>query len=143
MYLERSADIDTAVVDIIISKTFDNGTICASEQTVVIDDEIYDQVFEKFAELGSHICNHKETKLLERTVIDPQTGFMQPKAVGQKATDIARMIGLHVKPHTKLLVAPIQGVGRLASAVGGKVVPSACGCYQTKPDKRRSKSAWT
>ena len=112
VYLEKSADIDTAVVDIIISKTFDNGTICASEQTVVIDDEIYDRVLEKFAELGSHICNHKETKLLERTVIDPQTGFMQPKAVGQKATDIARLIGLHVKPHTKLLVAPIQGVGR-------------------------------
>ena len=112
VYLEKSADIDTAVVDIIISKTFDNGTICASEQTVVIDDEIYDRVLGKFADLGSHICNHKETKLLERAVIDPQTGFMQAKAVGQKATDIARMIGLHVKPHTKLLVAPIQGVGR-------------------------------
>ena len=83
-----------AVVDIIISKTFDNGTICASEQTVVIDDEIYDAVLKKFAELGAHICNEKETKLLERTVIDPETGFMQPMAVGQKAIDIARFVGL-------------------------------------------------
>src|SRR5579862_7735025 len=111
VYLEKSADLNTAVVDIIISKTFDNGTICASEQTVVIDDEIYDQALKKFAELGAHVCNEKETRLLERSVIDPQTGFMQPMAVGQKATDIARFVGLTVKPKTKLLVAPIQGVG--------------------------------
>ncbi len=112
VYLEKTADLNTAVVDIIVSKTFDNGTICASEQTVVIDDEIYDQVLTKFAELGAHICNEKETKLLERTVIDPKTGFMQPTAVGQKATDIARFSGLAVTPNTKLLIAPIQGVGR-------------------------------
>ncbi len=112
VYLEKTADLNTAVVDIIVSKTFDNGTICASEQTVVIDEEIYDTVLKKFADLGAHICNEKETKLLERTVIDPETGFMQPVAVGQKATDIARFIGLSVKPDTKLLIAPIQGVGR-------------------------------
>jgi len=112
VYLEKTADLNAAVVDIIVSKTFDNGTICASEQTVVIDDEIYDAVLKKFADLGAHICNEQETKMLERTVIDPQTGFMQPMAVGQKATDIARFVGLSVKPNTKLLVAPIQGVGR-------------------------------
>jgi acetaldehyde dehydrogenase/alcohol dehydrogenase len=112
VYLEKTADLNTAVVDIIVSKTFDNGTICASEQTVVIDDEIYELALKKFAELGAHICNEKETKQLERTVIDPQTGFMQPLAVGQKATDIARFAGLAVKPNTKLLMAPIQGVGR-------------------------------
>ena len=112
VYLEKTADLDMAVVDIITSKTFDNGTICASEQTVVIDDEIYDLVLKKFADLGAHICNEKETELLGRTVIDPETGFMQPMAVGQKATDIARVVGLSVKPNTKLLIAPIQGVGR-------------------------------
>ena len=112
VYLEKSADLKSAVVDIIVSKTFDNGTICASEQTVVIDDEIYERTLKTFAELGAHICNEKEVKLLERTVIDPQTGFMQPMAVGQKATDIARFVGLSVKPDTKLLIAPIQGVGR-------------------------------
>ena len=111
VYLEKTADLKTAIVDIIISKTFDNGTICASEQTVVIDDEIYDQALKMFAELGTHICNENESQLLSRTVIDPQTGCMQPMAVGQKATDIARFIGLSVKPNTKLLIAPIQGVG--------------------------------
>jgi acetaldehyde dehydrogenase/alcohol dehydrogenase len=112
VYLEKTGDLNTAIVDIIISKTFDNGTICASEQTVVIDDETYDAALQKFAELGAHLCNEKETKLLERTVIDPQTGFMQPMAVGQKATDIARFVGLSVKPNTKLLIAEIHGVGR-------------------------------
>ncbi len=112
VYLEKTADLDMAVVDIITSKTFDNGTICASEQTVVMDDEIYDLVLKKFEELGAHICNQAETELLGRTVIDPETGCMQPMAVGQKASDIARMVGLKVKPKTKLLIAPIKGVGR-------------------------------
>ena len=111
VYLEKTADLDMAVVDIITSKTFDNGTVCASEQTVVIDDEIYDRVLSKFADLGAHICDQNAAELLGRTVIDPETGFMRPMAVGQKATDIARVIGLPVKPNTKLLIAPIQGVG--------------------------------
>ena len=112
VYLERTADLNTAVVDIIISKTFDNGTICASEQTVVIDDSIFDAALKKFAELGAHICSDQEAKLLERTVIDPQTGCMQPLAVGQKAGDIARFAGLSVAAGTKLLLATIGGVGR-------------------------------
>ncbi len=112
VYLEKTAELSTAVTDIVLSKTFDNGTICASEQTVVIDDEIYDVVLKKFADLGTHICSEQEAKLLARTVIDPKTGFMQPLAVGQKAADIARFAGLSVKAGTKLLIAPIQGVGR-------------------------------
>ena len=112
VYLEKSADLSMAVVDIIVSKTFDNGTICASEQTVVIDDEIYDSTLKKFAELGTHVCNEKETEILGHALFDRQTGCMQAAAVGQKATDIARVAGLTVKPATKLLIAPIQGVGR-------------------------------
>ncbi|HZP24926.1 MAG TPA: bifunctional acetaldehyde-CoA/alcohol dehydrogenase [Terriglobales bacterium] len=112
VYLDKTADLDMAVVDIITSKTFDNGTICASEQTVVIDDEVYDRVLRKFEELGSHICTDKETGLLARTVIDPATGFMQPMAVGQKATAIAKFVGIKVKPKTKLLITPITGIGR-------------------------------
>ncbi|HUO16810.1 MAG TPA: bifunctional acetaldehyde-CoA/alcohol dehydrogenase [Verrucomicrobiae bacterium] len=112
VYLEKSADLNTAIVDIIVSKTFDNGTICASEQTVAIDDEIYELALEKFGELGAHICDEKQTRLLERTVIDPETGYMQPMAVGQRAADIARFAGIPVKAGTKLLIAPIKGVGR-------------------------------
>jgi acetaldehyde dehydrogenase/alcohol dehydrogenase len=123
VYLEKSADINMAVVDIITSKTFDNGTICASEQTVVIDDEIYDAVLKKFADLGAHICNEEETELLGRTVIDPTSGVMQPMAVGQTAVDIARFIGLSIKPGTKLLIAPIHGVGREHPLSAEKLFP--------------------
>ena len=123
VYLEKTADLNTSVVDILISKTFDNGTSCASEQTVVIDDEIYDMALRKFSELGAHICNERETKLLEQMVIDPQTGFMQPMAVGQKATDIARFVGISVEPSTKLLIAPIQGVGREHPLSAEKLFP--------------------
>jgi acetaldehyde dehydrogenase/alcohol dehydrogenase len=123
VYLDRTADLDMAVVDILTSKTFDNGTICAAEQTVVIDDEVYDRVLAKFADLGAHICSEAETKLLGRMLIDPKTGAMQPQATGQKATDIARMIGISVKPATQLLVAPIQGVGREHPLSAEKLCP--------------------
>jgi len=123
VYLEKTAHLDMAVVDIITSKTFDNGTICASEQTVVIDDEIYDRVLNKFADLGAHICGEEETAVLERAVIDPETGFMRPIAIGQKATDIARMCGLRVGPDTKLLIAPIRGVGREHPLSAEKLFP--------------------
>jgi acetaldehyde dehydrogenase/alcohol dehydrogenase len=123
VYLEKTAQLDMAVVDIITSKTFDNGTICASEQTLVIDDEIFDSVIQKFADLGTHICDAKEADLLGRTVIDPETGFMRPMAIGQKATDIARACGLRVKPDTKLLIAEIHGVGREHPLSAEKLFP--------------------
>jgi acetaldehyde dehydrogenase/alcohol dehydrogenase len=112
VYLEKTAQLDMAVVDILTSKTFDNGTICASEQTLVIDDEIYDAVLEKFADLGAHICTERETAVLGQMVIDPGTRAMRPMAIGQKATDIASVCGLKVAPDTKLLITPLRGVGR-------------------------------
>ena len=135
VYLEKTADLNMAVVDIITSKTFDNGTICASEQTVVIDDEIYDIVLRKFAELGTHVCNEKETEILGRTVIDPTTGFMLPMAVGQKAIDIARMVGLSVAPETKLLIAPIAGVGREYPLSVEKLFPVLAVCRANSVDE--------
>lgn len=123
VYLEKTADIDMAVVDIITSKTFDNGTICASEQTVVIDDAIYDQVLEKFSELGAHVCNKKQTALLSKSVIDPKTKMMNPMAVGQKASTIAEVIGLKVPDDTKMLIAPIEGVGKDYPLSGEKLFP--------------------
>ncbi len=113
VYLEKSADLDMAVVDIITSKTFDNGTICASEQTVVIDDEIYDRVLKKFADLGAHICNEAETE----SCSDAPSSIRKPDScirwrLARKPPTIARFAGLTVTPKTKLLVAPIRGVGR-------------------------------
>src|SRR6185437_544811 len=111
VYLEKTADLEMAVVDIITSKTFDNGTICASEQTVVIDDAIYEPVLARFRDLGAHLCTEQETRILERGVIDPENAMLRPMAIGQKAADIARAVGLRVPGDTKLLLAPIAGVG--------------------------------
>lgn len=111
VYVHKTADLDMAIVDILTSKTFDNGTICSSEQTVVIDSDIYDRVLKKFEELGAYLCNQRETELLGRALINPQSGFLQPIAVGQKATDIARAAGLSVPKDTRLLIAPLEGVG--------------------------------
>ena len=135
VYLEKTADLDMAVVDIITSKTFDNGTICASEQTVVIDDEIYDRTLRKFAELGVHICNEAETDLLGHTLIDPVKMQMLPMAVGQSATNIARTIGLKVKPNTKLLIAPIKGVGRDYPLSVEKLFPVLAVCRAYSADE--------
>ena len=113
VYLEKSADLDMAVVDIITSKTFDNGTICASEQTVVIDDEIYDEVLRKFAELGSHICNEKETEMLSQHG-DRSQDRLHAADGGRTEGDATSPASSasRSKPKTKLLIAPIKGVGR-------------------------------
>ncbi len=128
VYLEKTADLDMALVDIITSKTFDNGTICASEQTVVVDEGIYDQVLQKFAGLGAHVCTAAETGQLSKTVIDPETHQMQPMAVGQKATDIARFAGIRVPPQTRLLIAPIEGVGAAYPLSVEKLFPVLAVC---------------
>jgi len=111
VYLDRTAHIEMAVVDILTSKTFDNGTICASEQTVVIDDEIWDETLAQFGQMGAHICSLQETERLQRLLVDPETGSLQLLAIGQKAADIARYGGISVDPATKLLIVPIAGVG--------------------------------
>src|SRR6185437_16134357 len=70
VYLEKTADLNMAVVDIIVSKTFDNGTICASEQTVLIDDEIYDLAMKKFVVFSETASTEKESELLGRALVD-------------------------------------------------------------------------
>ena len=110
-YIHRSADLNMAVVDILTSKTFDNGTICASEQTLLVDRAVYERTIALFAELGAHVCSSEEVALLERSVVDPATGRMQPTAVGQSACTIAQAIGMPVPAGTKLLLAPLAGVG--------------------------------
>ena len=110
-YVHLSADLRMAVIDILTSKTFDNGTACASEQTVIVDRPVYAEMLRLFAEMGAHVCTPEEVELLGRTVVDPVRGRMQPMAVGQSAVRIAQEIGLTVPAHTKLLLAPIAGVG--------------------------------
>jgi acetaldehyde dehydrogenase/alcohol dehydrogenase len=110
-YIEKSADIKRAVTDLILSKTFDNGMICASEQAVIIDMEIYEAVTEYMKLHGCYFVNIKEKDKLEKIAIDEKKGGMNPKIVGQSAVTIAEMAGFSVPANTKILVAEIEGVG--------------------------------
>ncbi|MBI2931905.1 MAG: aldehyde dehydrogenase family protein, partial [Planctomycetes bacterium] len=84
-YVHKTANIDMAVVDIITSKTFDNGVICASEGTLLIDEEIYDKVLARFRELGGHVASPEEREKLQSIMVDPGTCAVHPMAVGRGA----------------------------------------------------------
>jgi acetaldehyde dehydrogenase/alcohol dehydrogenase len=111
VYIEKSANINMAVNDIILSKTFDNGTICASEQAVVVDAEIADAVLARFVSQGAHVLTPEEVTKVEAVAIDAKRGAMSAAVVGQPATKIAELAGISVPADTKLLIAPLQGVG--------------------------------
>lgn len=110
-YIEKTANVARAVNDLIMSKTFDNGMICASEQAVIVDKEISEQ-FEALAVAnGCHLLTDEEAKLVEKTAINLEKGIMNPDIVGQSAYTIAKMSGVKVPEKTKILIAKIKGVG--------------------------------
>ncbi len=110
-FIERSADINQAVNDLIVSKSFDNGMICASEQAVIIEDEIYEDVVSIMKNNKCYFVNNEEKELLENTVINKDTKMLNAKIVGKSAYTIAQMSGFEVPKDTKILVAEINGVG--------------------------------
>jgi acetaldehyde dehydrogenase/alcohol dehydrogenase len=111
VYIEKTAKVNMAVNDIILSKTFDNGTICASEQSVVVDREIADQVLDRFVEQGAYVLKPEEMKKVEALAIDSVRGAMSAAVVGQPAEKIAELAGIQVPAGTKLLIARLTGVG--------------------------------
>lgn len=110
-YIEKSADIDRAVNDLILSKTFDNGMICASEQAVIIDKEIYDQVKKNLSANRCYFLDEKEKEKVEKLVINEKSCAVNPTIVGMPAYKIAEMAGVKVPQDTKILVAELDGVG--------------------------------
>lgn len=110
-FIEKSADIDQAVNDLILSKSFDNGMICASEQAVIIEDEIYEDVVTLMKNNKCYFVNNEEKELLEKTVINEETKSLNAKIVGQSAYTIAQMSGFEIPKDIKILVAEISGVG--------------------------------
>lgn len=111
-YIEKSADIKTSVTDIIISKTFDNGMICASEQSIVVDEAVFSEVVSYMKELKCRFLSKEEIQKLEKAVINPQTGGINPNIVGQSAYTIAKIAGIDTPSDTKILIAELPGVGR-------------------------------
>ncbi|GEN57485.1 aldehyde-alcohol dehydrogenase [Halolactibacillus alkaliphilus] len=110
-YMEKSADVKRAVNDLILSKTFDNGMICASEQAVIVDKEIYDEVKQEMIDNKVHFLTPAEKAKVEKLVINEETCSVNPKIVGMKPVKIAEMAGVKVPEDTKILVAELTGVG--------------------------------
>jgi acetaldehyde dehydrogenase/alcohol dehydrogenase len=110
-YIEKSAQIKRAVTDLILSKTFDNGMICASEQAVIIDEEIYQQVTDYLKFNRCYFLNEEEKNRIREMAID-EHGNMSPQIVGQSAFTIAQLAGINVPQETKILVAEIEKVGQ-------------------------------
>ncbi len=110
-FIEESADIKQAVNDLILSKSFDNGMICASEQAVIVEEPVYDEVVNLMKLYNCYFVDKKEKELLQKTVINPETKTLNPNIVGQSPREIAKMAGFDVPEDTKILVAEIEGVG--------------------------------
>ena len=106
--IDETADILLTVSSIIHSKTFDNGMICASEQSVIVDKKIYDEVKKEFIARGCHVCTKAETQKLRNTILI--NGALNAKIVGQKAATIAELAGFKVPAETKILIGEVTSV---------------------------------
>ncbi|GAB6990459.1 bifunctional acetaldehyde-CoA/alcohol dehydrogenase [Paenibacillus pini] len=130
-FIEKTADIDQAVTDLILSKSFDNGMICASEQAVIIEEPIYDQVKKKMIANGCYFVNKDEAAKLTAGAINTEKCAVNPSIVGQSAMQIAELCGIHVPAGTKILVAEIEGVGFKYPLSAEKLSP-VLACYKAK-----------
>ena len=117
-YIETTADIKQAVNDIALSKAFDNGMICASEQAVIVDKEIYDDVKDQFKNYNVHYANKKEKEMLEQYMFGVKafsknvgTAKLNPDIVGKSAAWIAQQAGFTVNPRTSIIIAECKEVG--------------------------------
>jgi len=110
-FIERTADVKKAVHDVITGKTFDNGVLCSSENSVVVDQPISDAVRAEFEAHGGYFLAKAEMDALARVLVTPQR-LPNPALVGKLATVIAEKCGITVPQGTRVLIAPLDGVGR-------------------------------
>ena len=110
-FIERSANVKKAVHDIITGKTFDNGLLCSTENSAVVDEPIAEEVKREFQAQGAYFMNTAESDAVAKVLITPQR-LPNPALVGRSAVYIAGKCGITVPPETRILVAPLAGVGR-------------------------------
>ena len=110
-FIEKTANIEKAVSDILTGTCFDNGTICASEQSVVVDAPVAAAVREQFKAQGGHFLNQTEADKVAEILLTPQR-TLNPKIVGKSAEFIANLAGISIPPGTRCLLADCGGVGR-------------------------------
>jgi acetaldehyde dehydrogenase (acetylating) len=110
-YVERTADLRKAASDIIVGKTFDNGVLCSSPNSVVVDEPVAEELRRECQALGAYFLNQGEMDTLARVLVTPQR-LPNPTLVGKPAAAIAEKVGLKVPDGTRVLIAPLTGVGR-------------------------------
>ncbi|MDR1988823.1 MAG: aldehyde dehydrogenase family protein [Acidobacteriaceae bacterium] len=110
-YIERTADVRKAVRDIITGKTFDNGVLCSSENSVVCDEPVAEAVKREFQAQGGYFLSRDEMDRVARVLVTPQR-LPNPALVGKSAVVIAEKCGITVPAETRVLLAPLDGVGR-------------------------------
>ena len=140
--IDETADIKMAVSSILMSKTFDNGMICASEQSVMVCKEIYNDVRKEFAYRGAYILDEKEMQMLkDLPLIDPERNSANPKIVGQTAYTIAKMAGFEVPEYTKVLIVERSEVDWDDPFSREKLSP-VLAMYKVKDYKEAAESAY-
>jgi len=110
-YIEQSADVPKAVLDIVTGKTFDNGVLCSSPNSVVVDAAVADEVKREFVKQGSYFLSPDEADKVARALLGPNR-LPVPALVGRPATTIAQAAGISVPADTRVLIAELKGVGR-------------------------------
>ncbi|MGE3510175.1 MAG: aldehyde dehydrogenase family protein, partial [Vicinamibacterales bacterium] len=110
-FIERTARVKKAVRDVITGKTFDNGVLCSSENSVVVDQPVAEEVRQEFLSQGGHFLSAAEMQAVAGVLVTAQR-LPNPQLVGKSATYIAEKAGVRVPPDTKVLLAPLDGVGR-------------------------------
>src|SRR5687768_14438056 len=110
-YVERTADLKKAASDIMTGKTFDNGVLCSSPNSVVVDEPVAEEMRREFQGLGAYFLNAGEMDALAKALVTPQR-LPNPALVGKPAAFIADTVGLKVPNGTRVLIAPLTGVGR-------------------------------
>ena len=109
VYVEKTANLSMAVNNIIASKTFDYGTLCSADQSVIFDDQqVADQALKLFAERGTYICSEEEKAKLAKVMFDPEKGVPSMKIVGQSPQKIAKLAGFEVPDDIKMLMVPLN-----------------------------------
>ena len=129
-FIDKSADVKLAVKRILDSKTFDNGTICASEQSIIVEEETKDKVVEEFKRQGAYFVPKEDAKKLGSFIILP-SGAMNPKMVGKTPQVIAKLAGISVPDDARVLIADGEGVGKQYPYSMEKLAP-VLGFYTVK-----------
>ncbi|MDD2232805.1 MAG: bifunctional acetaldehyde-CoA/alcohol dehydrogenase, partial [Sphaerochaetaceae bacterium] len=127
--IDSSADVVLAVNSIIHSKTFDNGMICASEQSVIVDSKVYKQARKEFADRGCYFLNAEETDKVRKTILI--NNALNAKIVGQSAYKIAQLAGVDVDPKTKILIGEVESV-ELSEAFAHEKLSPVLAMYKSK-----------